>query len=432
MTDLAISLTPNQRASVRTEAATLDLADLPKDSLVDMSRRVFGRVGDSARTSKADYLAKLTAADAEKRIDAIVAMVEEGLLEFGLFDEDEPEPDAEPAPRARKAAPAIDSGDAAQKLREAFAALGLGAATEAAPLDEARVSELALEAIGPQLRDFGRGLSDRIDARLADLKMPERVIVLTPKGERKEVTGHVHGEFDRVLAHAGIRDNVLLVGPSGCGKTQLAHQVADALELPFSFLSCTAGMSESQLLGWLLPVGIAGQFEYVRSAFVKAYEEGGVFLLDELDAADENVLLVINSALANGHLSIPQRHANPIATRHADFVMIAAANTYGHGADRVYAGRNQLDGATLDRFRTAIVQMDYDATLEASLCDPAVLAWGAQIRSAIMTNKLRRVMSTRALIGFTRQKDALKWGKTEWERSYFADWTKDELSKAGR
>lgn len=37
------------------------------------------------------------------------------------------------------------------------------------------------------------------------------------------------------------------------------------------------------------------------------YEEGGVFLLDEVDAADANVLLVINQALANGHLPVPNR-----------------------------------------------------------------------------------------------------------------------------
>ena len=118
-------------------------------------------------------------------------------------------------------------------------------------------------------------------------------------------------------------------------------------------------MSESQILGRLVPAGENGQFVFLSTQFLDAYENGGVFLFDEIDAADPNVLLVINSALANGHLSVPSRHEKPTAARHPDFICIAAANTFGHGADRQYVGRNQLDESTLDRFRIGTVPMDY-------------------------------------------------------------------------
>jgi MoxR-like ATPase len=426
---------------VRSTAAELDLATLPKDSLVELTRRVFGVVGDSARTPKATYLGKLTATDREKVNEGIVAMVIAGELDFDLGgDEEEAPAPARRAPQQRNGEAVADESDVARKLREAFSALGIGGKAEAAPLDEGRVREIAGELMQAEARVTQEALSvtlrnefaDAIAVAMRDLKLPERIIVVTPQGERKKIEGHTHAVFERVLAHASIRDNILLVGPAGCGKTQLAHQVADALSLPFSFIACTSGMSETQLTGWLLPIGESGRFAYVPSSFVAAYENGGLFLLDEIDAADENVLLVINSALANGHMAIPQRHDNPIAKRHDDFVLIAAANTFGHGADRMYAGRNQLDGATLDRFRTAIVEMGYDGALEEALIDEPVLQWGRSIRDAIGQHKLRRVMSTRVLIGFTRQRRALKWGRKEFELSYFADWTKDELTKVGR
>jgi len=434
--------TTNERdALIRAEAANLELADLPKDQLVELTRRVFNRVGDSARTSKNDYLAKLVTAGREKVVDAIVAMVNDGELEFVLEDDTEPAPapiETKPAkqrkPGPQESAPAADDGEVARKMREAFQMLGITPA--AAPIDEDAVRNIAhgvaTNLIGEQIDTITRNVSEIVDAALAGVSMPERIVVVNAQGERRPIEGHVHAAFETVLAHASIRDNILLVGPAGCGKTQLAHQVADALDLPFAFVSCTGGMSESQLLGWLLPVSEGGRFTYVPSSFVNAYENGGVFLIDEIDAADENVLLVINSAIANGHLALPQRTEKPVAKRHENFVCIAAANTYGHGADRIYAGRNQLDGATLDRFRCAIVEMNYDAKLEGTLIDPEVLAWGVAIRGAITGHKLRRVMSTRALVGFTRQKAALKWGANEWERSYFADWTRDELAKAGR
>src|SRR5262249_59731426 len=90
-----------------------------------------------------------------------------------------------------------------------------------------------------------------------------------------------HACFGWVLKLTTARKNVLLIGPAGSGKTHLASQVARALGLAFAHISCSAGMSEGQLLGRLVPTGDARTFEYLRSDFVRLYEEGGVFLFDE-------------------------------------------------------------------------------------------------------------------------------------------------------
>lgn len=424
--------------SVHETAARLNLAELPKDSLVQLCRRVFGVVGDTARTAKATYLARLQNTERSQVNEAIVAMVLDGELEYD-DGQSSPAPAPAPAPAAdtelrrpvRRTEPVTDDGQAARQLREALQALGIGRSDEPQPIDEEAVRTIVDEAMTVHAARLTDELLTRLDERLQSFKGPERVIALTPDGRRREVQGHTHDRFDRVLKLASIRQNVLIVGPAGCGKTRLAAQVAEALGLSFAFVSCSAGMSESALQGWLLPVQAGGAFCYVPAAFVTAYEHGGVFLLDELDAADENLLLVINSALANGQMSIPQRHGQPIVQRHADFVCIAAANTYGHGADRVYAGRNQLDAATLDRFRAGIVTMDYDEALEGQLCDPDVLEWGHAIRRQITAHRLRRVMSTRALLDFTRQKDLLGFERADWEESYLADWSRDERVKVG-
>ena len=182
------------------------------------------------------------------------------------------------------------------------------------------------------------------------------------------IEGLVHPKFEEILQLAQARKHIFLPGPAGCGKSHLAGQVAEALGLKFGFISCSAGMSESQLLGRMVPAGEGGKFVFLGTQFLDCYENGGVFLFDEIDAADANVLLVINSALANGHLSVPNRHENPVAKRHPDFVCIAAANTFGRGADRQYVGRSELDESTLDRFRIGTVPMDYDERLERQLC----------------------------------------------------------------
>jgi MoxR-like ATPase len=245
------------------------------------------------------------------------------------------------------------------------------------------------------------------------------------------MNGKVHEKFAEILDLAAQRMEILMVGPAGCGKSHLAEQIAKALGLRFGSISCSAGMSEGQITGRLIPTGDGGKFEYQRSQFVEFYEEGGVFLLDEIDAADANVLLVINQALANGHLPVPNRTDNPQARRHPDFVLIAAANTFGNGANRMYVGRNQLDEATLDRFRIGQVVMDYDQDLEQSLlADGDLLRRLWNIRRAVNDCQLRRVVSTR-FIAKAAIMQAAGWDGEKIIGQLTCGWTRDERSKVG-
>ena len=272
----------------------------------------------------------------------------------------------------------------------------------------------------------------RLSARIADLEnaAPKIIHVRQPDGSDHVVDGCAHEAFDAVLGLAMARKHIFLPGPSGCGKSHMAGQVAEALGLRFGSISCSAGMSESQLLGRMVPHGEQGQFEFLGTEFLDCYENGGVFLFDEIDAADANVLLVINSALANGRMSVPSRHGNPVAKRHPDFVCIAAANTFGTGADRQYVGRNQLDEATLDRFRIGTVAMDYNEALERQLCPDADL-FGRLIgyRRRIQENRLNRLVSTRFLIDAYEM--VAKWGWTDEQvdAQLFAGWRDDEVAK---
>jgi len=259
---------------------------------------------------------------------------------------------------------------------------------------------------------------------------PRRIELRTPEGDTREIEGAVHPAFERVVELAQARKNIFLPGPSGSGKSHLARQVAEALGLQFGSISCSAGMSESQLLGRMVPYGESGQFKFLGTQFLDCYENGGVFLFDEIDAADSNVLLVINSALANGHLSVPSRHDNPVAKRHPDFVCMAAANTWGRGADRQYVGRNELDESTLDRFRIGCVPMDYDESLERQLCpDNDLYNRLAGYRRQIEANRLERIVSTRFIADAYEMKHRWGWSDERIDQQLFNGWRDDEIRK---
>jgi len=223
--------------------------------------------------------------------------------------------------------------------------------------------------------------------------------------------------------------NVCMTGPAGCGKTELARQVATALGYKFVSVSLTAGVSEGHLTGWLLPVGDSGKFIHVDSPVLKAWMEGNcVILFDEMDAADPNTMLIANQMLANGFMFLAQRHEKPEVHRGENVVILSAMNTFGNGADMLYAGRNQQDGATMDRFE--FVEMTHDKTLEAKITpDEALTEWASKIRKNIKKFKLNKNLSTRRLV---RYRNLMAANKTlgYLENKFFIGWSADERKKA--
>ncbi len=149
-------------------------------------------------------------------------------------------------------------------------------------------------------------------------------------------------------------DAPLLVGPSGCGKTHICEQIATKMDLPFYYIGKVT--SDFQLKGFTDAHGNTH-----KTNFRKAYENGGVFMLDEMDSSDPDALVSINPALDGEFLDAP----DGMIERHKDFYFIGAANTWGAGATLDYIGRNALDGATLDRF--AMFAMDYDEKIEREI-----------------------------------------------------------------
>lgn len=374
------------------------LLSLPKEKVLGLFKHLNGgSVGfDHERTKKTDCVDKLMAEYSADKISE--AMTATG----AAFNPSESVPSGgQPVP-ASPSAPV--PADAAAGLMALRALLGGG-------VDESKIQAMV-----------------KAEVKTAIEASPVvKIAVVRPDGTEYKAEGHTREEFKEVLTAAMCGLNILLVGPAGCGKTHLAHQVAEALGRDFASISCTAGMSESALMGWMLP-SEGGAFEYTPSDFVKMYENGGVFLFDEIDAADPNTLLFVNQALANGSFYLPQRKGNSKVIRHPDFVCLAAANTFGTGANMTYAGRERLDEATLDRFRAGTVVLDYDTRFEKSVIDGDVLAWGHKVRRKIAESRLSRVMSTRFLLDATKLKNA---GRTleQIQNTYFVGWKTDEKAK---
>ena len=179
-----------------------------------------------------------------------------------------------------------------------------------------------------------------------DIRSP---LGIEPKGEAL-----IHYRLPLLLAAINAGVSVMLVGPTGSGKTTACKQAAELMGRGFEFTG--AINSEFKLTGF-----VDAQGRIVSTAFRKAFLLGSVFLFDEIDGSLPGAVLPFNTANANRIYDFP----DATHKAHEHYLGLAAANTYGRGADRQYVGRYQQDAAVIDRF--AILDWGYDPALEAAI-----------------------------------------------------------------
>ena len=333
------------------------------------------------------YVLPLSDADrAVLRLHAIYAgkspaLSDESLV--ALYEATADSSEVKPAPAAPATAPATTTSEVTaeqvaealrrpvtERLVEAARTKVMEAATDAAKATEKAAIEAA-EKAAREVAEKHRTVRYEIKVGDAVKKLPD---------------GHRHPLFEDVLTAVACRENVYLVGPAGSGKTTLTYQVAEALGLPY-YQTGAVGMAY-QLLGFINAEG-----KYMETDLYKAFTQGGLFTYDEIDASSAQALLAFNAIMDNALAAFPCG----VVKRHPDFVIVAAANTFGNGADAQYVGRSQLDAATLNRF--VRFEMNYDEELENKISPcPEWTAFVQTFRKAVMDAKMRHIVSPRASI----------------------------------
>lgn len=300
-----------------------------------------------------------------KSLDEIKATVFRGMG----YDSPTPQPAPTPTPRPvvpmvatsiKATAPSGSSLDAviATMVENLLATMPLG-------IDSDAVTAIAESVMTQNL--------DSVKADLVNLSEAVRLVrpVVTeihlPHGEVRKLEGVQHAQFPSVLKILQKKRNIFMVGSAGTGKTTIAEKASQALGLDFSAQSFNSQSSKSDLVGFKTANGV-----YVGTEFRERFQNGGIFLMDEIDNANPNILGTLNAALANGFMAFP----DGMVKRHDGFIAIAAGNTYGNGATAQYVGRNPIDGATKDRF------VFMDILIDENIEDAMVASTGLEVRKA--------------------------------------------------
>lgn len=238
----------------------------------------------------------------------------------------------------------------------------------------------------------------KVEGTTVELQVPEVGKKPEPKQEEQktETKDEVKHEKYQLIKTCIENDiPVYLAGPAGSGKNFTLEQISWELGLDFYFTNSV--QQEYKLTGFIDAGGV-----YHETEFYKAFKNGGIFFLDEIDASISEVLVLLNAAIANRYFEFP----NGKIHAHKNFRVVAAGNTVGSGADEMYTGRLVLDQATLDRF--AIIDFDYDKNIELHIAkgNAELVDFVRELRTQSKTNGIRATFSYRCIGMVTRLEKA--------------------------
>ncbi len=154
--------------------------------------------------------------------------------------------------------------------------------------------------------------------------------------------------------------NVLLVGATG--KTHAARHLAYELQVPYMRVNCNGAITPEDLIGQYIPDGNGG-FKWCDGVLTRFIRHGGIFVLDEINAAPAEILFVLHSLLDDERKIVLTQKDGEVVKASDKFMFIATMNPT---EEAIYEGTKELNAALKDRFGV-VLYYDYDEKIEKKI-----------------------------------------------------------------
>ncbi len=138
---------------------------------------------------------------------------------------------------------------------------------------------------------------------------------------------------------------VLIIGPKGTGKTTMVRKFADMMKKDLTTINFSLRTRESHLIGTQT---FTDKVDFVEGILVRSMRKGELLYLDELNAAEADVLLRLDEALDDRRQIVLKEASGEIVKAHRDWFVIATINPLSH------VGTKELPPQLLSRFPVRI------------------------------------------------------------------------------
>lgn len=169
-----------------------------------------------------------------------------------------------------------------------------------------------------------------------------------PTGHEKYYPREIRGgktDLDLVARALAYKNHVLLKGETGTGKTEIAHHLGQMTNRPTYQVNFSNETRISHLLGHYEVYEEQGatEMKWVDGVLTKAVKNGGIFVADEINAADGATTMLLHSVTEKGDATMTIPEKGETIDVHDDFRLIGTMNPR-------YAGTRQQNKAFETRF----------------------------------------------------------------------------------
>jgi nitric oxide reductase NorQ protein len=200
---------------------------------------------------------------------------------------------------------------------------------------------------------------------------------------------------------------VLIIGPKGTGKTSLVRKFASDIGRPLYSINFSLRTRESHLVG--TKSMNHGEVTFVEGILIKSMRDGGILYLDELNAAEADVLLRLDEALDDRRQIVLKESDGQVINAMKNWFVFATINPLSH------EGTKELPPQILSRFPVRLrleyppkeiekqiikYHVNFDSSQEENIDNALKLA--NSLREAASLEELYYSPSIRESIAFAR------------------------------
>ena len=190
------------------------------------------------------------------------------------------------------------------------------------------------------------------------------------------------------------RKNVLLIGETGTGKTHCSRSIAVEFGIPYMRVNLNGGTTVEDLVGQWIPHN--GGWEWSDGVLTKMLRYGGLFVCDELNAANAEILFILHSILDDERKVVLVQKDGEVVQAHKDFVFIATMNP------STYEGTKPLNLALFDRFD---VILEFKDIAKGLIKDSVLMDVYRKVQTALKDGNVQGVLSPRGILQFQQNRE---------------------------